>query len=134
MEKTEARRLKQLLTTQAVTAGLLGLLALAFGATAALAATIGAGTSLFGNVIAALWAFRDYRAQEPERILLRFYSAEVVKISVVVLIFAAALAAVDGLNIAVLLGAYLVVQVVSPVVAAQLDTRPSCRPGVGKQK
>jgi ATP synthase protein I len=105
-----------------------------FGADAFISALIGAGASLTANMFGALLAFRDYRAQEPERILMRLYGAEVVKIAVVIGVFAAALATVEGLNLPALIGAFFAVQVVSPLVAAQLDTPPSQGSGERKQK
>jgi len=134
MQRSEARRLKQIMVVQAVLASVLGLMALAIGLAAAMSAAIGGGASLTANFLGALWAFRDYTAREPERILMRFYGAEVVKISVMIAILATALATLDGLNVPILLGAFFVVQVVTPLVAAQLDTPQGPGPGAAKQK
>jgi ATP synthase protein I len=101
---------------------------------AATSALIGASASLMGNGIAAVWAFRVYRAQEPERILMRLYGAEAAKVALILAILGIAIATLDGIEIPILLGAFFVVQVASPMVAAQLDNLPSRGSGERKQK
>lgn len=50
---------------------------------------------------------------------MRFYSAEVGKIALLLGLFAAAFAAIDGLVLPWLLGSYFVIQVIPPILAAQ---------------
>ena len=125
MQETEARRLRQLLRVQAVLCAAVFLVALSISVAAAISALIGAGASLVATLVAALWAFRDYRAQEPERILVRIYRAETARVAVVLGIFATAFATFDGLDALALLSAFLVTQVAATIIAAQLDTPPS---------
>lgn len=83
-------------------------------------AVSGGGTCLVSNGISALWIFRAYQARHPERLLLRLYGGEVVKLAVVIGLFGVAFAVVEDLKIPVLLAAYLFVQVASAPIAALL--------------
>lgn len=71
------------------------------------------------NGLSALWIFRDYQARYPERLLLRLYGGEVLKVAVAIAVFAAAFALIQDLRLPVLLAAYLFVQVASAPIAAQ---------------
>ena len=95
---------------------------------------IGAGSCLVANALFAVSVFRGYRAQEPERIVLRFYGAELAKIALILALFAVALTMIEGLNVPVLLVSYLVTQVASHLIAAQSDVRPGPRPAEPSQK
>jgi len=109
-------------------------LALPLGSSVALSVLIGAGSCLVANALFAASVFRGYRAQEPERILLRFYGAELAKIVVILALLAIALAMIDSLIAPVLLGAYLVTQVAASLIAAQSDERPGSSPVEPTQK
>lgn len=67
--------------------------------------------------------FRAYRAQEPARLVLRIYSAEILKLGMILALFTIAFVTLDGLNLPTLVGAYLAVQVIPTLVAAQLPER-----------
>lgn len=123
MDQRDALQVKRVLTYQGVLTVALSFLALPFGLLTSLSALIGAGACLVANGIFALMAFRAYRASEPARLVLRFYSAELIKIGLVLLIFLAAFLALDRLNLVVLLGAYFAVQVIPTLVAAQMPER-----------
>jgi len=109
-------------------------LALPLGSSVALSVLIGAGSCLVANALFAASVFRGYRAQEPERILLRFYGAELAKIVVILALLAIALVTIDSLIAPVLLGAYLVTQVAASLIAAQSDERPGSSPVEPTQK
>lgn len=134
MQQADARLVRRVLKVQAILG--LGALALALplGGPIALSVLIGAGSCLAANALFAASVFRGYRAQEPERIVLRFYGAELAKIVLILALFAIALTMIDGLNVPVFLGAYLVTQVASHLIAAQLDERPGPRPAEPTQK
>jgi ATP synthase protein I len=121
MRQAHALHAKRTLKVQA----LLGLVAtvvfLPFGGHVALSALIGAAVCLSANALFAVSVFRSYRAQEPERILLRIYGAEVAKLALILGLFGVAFVTVGDLNLPVLLGAYLVTQVASPIIAAQSE-------------
>ena len=109
-------------------------LALPLGSSVAISVLIGAGSCLAANALFAASVFRGYRAQEPERVVLRFYGAELAKIVVILALFAVALKMIDGLSAPVLLGAYAITQVGSSLIAAQTDRRPGPQSAEPNQK
>jgi ATP synthase protein I len=126
MQQAHAAQAKRYLKFQALLGLAVVVLVLPLGRDAAVSALIGVGTCLIANALFAASVFRGYRAQEPERLLLRIYGAEVVKLALILGTFTLAFATVDGIHLPVLLGAYLVTQVVAPIVAAQSE--PGRRP------
>lgn len=110
---------KRVLQVQAILGVFAALIALPFGPPAAVSAVLGGGTCLVANGLSALWIFRDYQARHPERLLLRLYGGEVLKVMVVIAVFAAAFTLIADLRLPVLLAAYLFVQVASAPIAAQ---------------
>ncbi len=110
---------RRVLGLQAVLTLVATLAAMPFGSLRALSVLIGGGACLVANAVVVMWVFRDYRAQVPGALLMRFYSAEVGKIALLLGLFAAAFAAIDGLDLPLLLGSYFVVQVLPPILAAQ---------------
>ncbi|RMG34400.1 MAG: F0F1 ATP synthase assembly protein I [Gammaproteobacteria bacterium] len=120
MHDLDARRARRLLATQfvtllavAATAGILGLPYMRD-------AFIGGLAAFAGSAVFALWVFGRYRAQEPGRIVANFYGGEVIKILVVAAIFAAAILGLPDLHPLALLGAFLVVQVLPPLLANRI--------------
>jgi ATP synthase protein I len=134
MQQAEARLVRRILWVQAMIGLGAAALALPLGSSVALSVLIGAGSCLVANALFAASVFRGYRAQEPERILLRFYGAELAKIVVILALLAIALAMIDSLVAPVLLGAYLVTQVAASLIAAQSDERPGSSPVEPTQK
>jgi len=134
MQRAHALHAKRILKVQALLGLVATVVALPFGGHVALSALVGAAAGLSANALFAVSVFRGYRAQEPERILLRFYGAELAKIVLILALFAIALAMIDGLKVPVVLGAYLVTQVASHLIAAQSDVRPGPRPVEPTQK
>jgi ATP synthase protein I len=121
MQRAHALHAKRILKVQALLALVATVVALPFGGHVALSALIGAAACLSANALFAVSVFRSYRAQEPERILLRIYGAEVAKLALILGLFSVAFVTVEDLNLPVLLGAYLVTQVASPIIAAQSE-------------
>lgn len=80
---------------------------------------LGGGICLVANSLSALWIFRPYEARRPERLLLRIYGAEVMKLAVIIGLFGTAFAHLDDLVMPALLASYLFVQVASAPIAAQ---------------
>ena len=134
MQQAEARLVRRILRVQAMIGLGAAALALPLGSSVALSVLIGAGSCLVANALFAASVFRGYRAQDPERILLRFYGAELAKIVVILALLAIALAMIDSLIAPVLLGAYLVTQVAASLIAAQSDERPGSSPVEPTQK
>jgi ATP synthase protein I len=128
MHQADALQAKRILTIQAVLGALAVAIALPFGGPVAVSALIGAGSSLLANLLFAATIFRRYRAQEPERLLMRFYGAEIAKLAVLLGLFAVAFKFLEGLSIPALLGAYLAPQIASNLIGAQWGDRPAKRP------
>jgi len=95
------------------------LVAAPFGVTAFKSAAIGAGVCLLANWVFALRVFRRYRAQAPTELALRIYSAEILKIFLVLGLFTLAFATLANLNLPALLGAYFAVQVLPALFASR---------------
>lgn len=123
MQQPDALQASRILKFQVILGLILAVLALPFGGPVAISVLIGAGTCALANALLAIWVFRGYRAQEPARLVLRFYGGEVAKIALILGVFGVALAAYDKLNMPVLLGAYFLVQVIPTLIAAQLGSR-----------
>jgi ATP synthase protein I len=117
MQQPDALQAKRVLVVQLAMTLILPAAALPFGKTVALSVLIGAAVCLLANGIFAIWVFRQYRAQEPGSLLMRFYGAEIVKLSLVLGLFAAAFATIEVLNLPALLAAYFAVQVLPAVFA-----------------
>lgn len=117
MQQPDVLQAKRILALQAALVLILSAAALPFGLYVALSALIGGAVCLVANSIFAFWVFRQYRAQEPGSVLIRFYGAEIVKLSLILGLFAVAFAVIDGLNLPALLAAYFAVQVLPAVFA-----------------
>jgi ATP synthase protein I len=112
-------QLRRLLRWQAAFALAAVSMSLPFGATVVVSAAIGGGVCLLANWVFALRVFRRYRAQAPSEIALRIYTAEVVKIVLVLSLFALAFATLANLNLPALLGTYFAVQVLPALFASR---------------
>ncbi|AHF02523.1 ATP synthase I [Marichromatium purpuratum 984] len=123
MQQPDALQAGNVLKIQTILSLVSVLLALPFGRSVALSVLIGSGSCLLANAMLAAWVFRAYRAQAPERLVRRFYRAEVAKIALVLGLFVVAFATFDDLNIPALLGAYLLMQVMPILIAAQQAKR-----------
>lgn len=118
MHQPDVLQVKRVLIAQLfLTLGLTAV-ALPFDARVALSLLIGSAVCLLATAMFAFWVFRRYSAQRPEMLVMRFYGAEVVKLALVLGLFAIAFAMIDGLNVAALLAAYFVVQVLPTVFAS----------------
>jgi len=123
MQQPNALQARRVLKTQSIFGLILTIVALPFGSPVAISVLIGAGTCWLANALLVVWVFRPYRAQTPGRLVLRFYSAEVVKITLILVLLGTAFAIYDELNMPALLGAYLLVQVIPTLIAAQMGSR-----------
>jgi ATP synthase protein I len=115
----DRRQLRRLLVWQVVF-GIAAVFASApFGIAALMSAAIGAGVCLLANWVFALRVFRRYRAEAPTELALRIYVAEIVKIALILGLFALAFATLANLNLPALLGAYFAVQVLPALFASR---------------
>jgi len=121
MQQTDARQAKRVLWIQIAMTLVLTALALAFNGLLALSVLIGAAVCTLANGVLAFGIFGRYRAAEPGQMVARFYAAEVLKIVVILSLFGAAFALIDGLNLPALLGTYFLVQVLPVLMASQWD-------------
>ena len=102
----------QLLLALLITAGVF-----AFKPAAALSALLGGATVVVANAFFAFWIFGRYRAQDPSRLVMRFYGGELLKLVLIALMFGAAFLWVKPLNPVALFVAFFVVQVFAPLLA-----------------
>ncbi|MEJ2465867.1 MAG: ATP synthase subunit I [Candidatus Thiodiazotropha sp.] len=101
----------------------LGLLLLWFGKTYAWSALAGGMIAALANGYFAYRSFVRYRAQEPERIARRMLGAEIQKLILTGLMFVVAVRYITPLSMGALLGGYLIVQVVVPLVVTLIHDR-----------
>ena len=123
MQQPDALQAKRVLVIQLAMTLILSAVAMPFGMSVALSVLIGAGVCLLANAILAVWVFREYRAQEPGSLVMRFYGGEIIKLSVILGLFVAAFTMIEGLNLPALLIAYFAVQVLPAVFASSWDAR-----------
>jgi len=117
MRNLDARRAKRILVAQAVATLLVTLIGLFFGLWTGLLAFVGGATATFANALFAFWVFGRYRADEPGRLVSRFYGGELLKLLFIVASFAVAVVWLDPLSPLALFGAFFVVQVLPPLLA-----------------
>jgi ATP synthase protein I len=116
-DKRQAYRtlLAQLVTT--LTAALL--LLMVAGSVYAYSGLAGGLIATLTNAFFAYRIFVRYSAQEPGRLLARFYGAEILKLVLTGLLFAGVILWIKPLSVGALFGIFLLVQLV-PIVAVQL--------------
>ncbi len=112
-DKTQARRLirRQLLLT-AVSA----LALLPFGWVYTYSILFGGLIATLGSVYFASRVFVRYRAERPDRLLGDIYRAEIAKLLIVASLFAAVVILISPISILGLLGGYLCVQMLAPLL------------------
>lgn len=104
----------------------IGLLLLVFGKAAAWSGLLGGMIAALANGYFAYRSFTHYRAQEPERLARRMLGAEIQKLFLTGLMFVLVIVYISPLSIGLLLGSYLIVQVVVPlVVTLYIDRQQS---------
>lgn len=91
--------------------------AMLFGPWVAASAVCGGLASLLPNAVFAWWLFAPYSAAKPGQLLGRAYLAELIKLVLTALIFAAVFVWLKPVNLAALFGAFLIVQVLAPLLA-----------------
>jgi ATP synthase protein I len=123
MLQRDALQAKRVLKLQIILGLALTGLASLVSAPMAISVLIGAGSCLVANALFAVLVFRGYRAQEPARLVMRIYSAELMKVGMILGLFTVAFVTLDDLHLPALLGAYLAVQVTPTLIAAQMPER-----------
>ena len=120
MHNSDARRAKRILIAQVITAVLLAGAILLFDRLAGLSAFLGGAIATFANALLAFGVFARYEAQEPGKLVMRFYGVELLKLLFIALAFAAVFAWVRPLNVVALFSAFLVVQILPPLLSNQV--------------
>ena len=82
---------------------------------------VGGLIAALANGVFALRVFVRYRAQEPEKLLGRFYGAEFQKLIMTAFLFAGAIVWISPVSAVALFGVYLLVQLVPILVLHFLD-------------
>lgn len=118
-ENLDRRRAKRILLIQVVMTLAAALVALAFGRLDGLSALLGGAIATLANALFAVWVFGRYQAQDPGKLLFRFYGAELVKLLFIALAFAVVFAWVKPVSLIALFGAFLLVQVLPPMLAQE---------------
>ena len=116
MHNLDVKRARRILITQALCTVLVAGVALALSLTAGISALIGGATATLANALFAVGVFARYRAQNPGKLMFRFYGAELLKLLFVALAFGVVFSWVRPLHAVALLGAFLVVQIVPPML------------------
>ena len=117
MRELDRRGLRRLLLIQLLASVAIAIVVWIIQAQAGVSALVGGLASLTGNLVFAVWVFAPYKAQRPGGLLSRFYLAEIAKLVVIGLVFAAAINWLQPLNVVALFGSFFVVQVLSPLLA-----------------
>jgi ATP synthase protein I len=116
MQLSGNSQIRTIIVLQIGASVILGLGLLFFGINAALSGFIGALIAATANGYFALRSFVHYRAQEPEEIAGRMFGAEIQKMVLTGILFGLIIVTLDSLNIGLLLGCYLIVQVAVPLI------------------
>jgi ATP synthase protein I len=120
MHNLDVQRAKSILIAQLITMVVVALVVLLIDPLSARDALIGGAAAALGTALFAVWVFGRYSASEPGQIVARFYGGEVIKIVAIVAVFAAAMKGLEDLNPVALFGAFLVVQVLPPLLANRI--------------
>lgn len=97
------------------------LLLAAVGRVHAWSGLAGGSVATLGNALFMLRVFVPYRAQQPGKLLGAFYRAELQKIILIAILFAAAIVWLQPISPAALFGVFLLVQVIPVVMASSLS-------------
>ncbi|MGV6826948.1 MAG: ATP synthase subunit I [bacterium] len=116
-QNLDARRAGTILLFQLLITVLLAALGLFMGRDAALSALLGGAVASIGNAVFAVWVFARYKAQDPGKMVMRFYGGELFKLAAIIAMFAAIFYWVESLMPAVFLLAFFVSQVLAPLLA-----------------
>jgi len=117
MHNLDAKRAKRILITQVVFTLLVAGVAWSLSQPAGVSALLGGAIATFANALFAVGVFARYRAQDPGKLVFRFFGAELLKLLFVALAFGVIFAWVKSLHVVALFSAFLVVQIMPPMLA-----------------
>ena len=119
MDLANASQAYRLISAQLVTTLIAALLLILFGWVHVWSGLIGGLIATLTNAVFAARVFVRYRAQEPARLLGRFYGAELIKLVLTALLFAGVFIWLEPLSPGALFGVFLLVQI-TPMLAVQI--------------
>lgn len=117
MHNLDAKRAKRILITQVVFTLLLAGVAWSLSQPAGVSALLGGAIATLANALFAVGVFARYRAQDPGRLVFRFFGAELLKLLFIALAFGVIFAWLKSLHVVALFSAFLVVQIMPPMLA-----------------
>jgi ATP synthase protein I len=123
MQLTGNSQIRTIVALQFGAAVMIGLILLAFGKTVALSGVIGGLIAATANGYFAYRSFTHYRAEEPQKIAGRMFGAEIQKLIITGLMFGLTIVTITPLSVGALLGCYLFVQVVVPLIVLVIEDR-----------
>jgi ATP synthase protein I len=123
MQLTGNNQIRTIIALQFGAAVTIGLILLAFGKTVALSGVVGGLIAATANGFFAYRSFTHYRAEEPQKIAGRMFGAEIQKLIITGLMFGLTIVTITPLSIGALLGCYLLVQVVVPLIVLVIKDR-----------
>lgn len=121
MDLANASRAYQVISAQLVTTLIAALLLILFGWVHFWSGLIGGMIATLTNAVFAARVFVRYRAQEPARLLGRFYRAEFMKLALTALLFAGVFIWLQPLSPGALFGVFILVQITPILVAHAWD-------------
>ena len=116
MQVQKTGEARKLLLIQAGLILLIPLLLLPLGTTVAISGLLGGTIALGSSVIMFLMVFRQYRAQQPAKIVAKFYTAEIAKLIFAMAAFAVIVLNVQPLSFATVILVYFFIQVVPALI------------------
>lgn len=123
MQLTGNSQIRTIVALQFGAALAIGLPMLFFGKVVAVSAILGGLIAALANGYLAYRSFGRYRAQEPERIASRMLGAEIQKLLLIGLMFVLVIVYIKPLSMGALLGSYLFVQLVVPLVVLHIQDK-----------
>jgi len=116
VQKQKRNEARSLLKWQLIFLFLLPIVLLVFDKTIAYSGFLGGLLAVVASSVMSLMVFRQYRAQEPEKVLAKFYSAEIVKIMITVTGFMLIIVLVNPLSFVTLIIVYFIIQILPAVL------------------
>jgi ATP synthase protein I len=104
---------------------LLAAIALLAGQRYAISTLAGGGAATIVNAAAAWLVFRPYNASAGASLMARFYTAEMLRLVLAATVFLFAVRWIDSLSIAAMLGAYLLIQLVTGAMMSLVNNLPT---------
>jgi len=121
MDLANANQAYRLISAQLVTTLIAAMLLILFGWVHAWSGLIGGVIATLTTAVFAARVFVRYRAQEPARLLGRFYGAEFMKLALTALLFAGVFIWLEPVSPGALFGVFLIVQITPMLVVHTWD-------------